>query len=200
MLSFGEKPLVPLKLEDFLVYVEDNKEMQLLKSHKMNSPLNKELFNTIVSVLRSPLLEWTSNSKPTPLRHSENTDGVMYLFTNYSNYLEDGIDWKGGKQMLKVILFDEDSKTWKLKNGGERGVPKLRRQTWMESAGQSKGKKGVSKNEMDTSSPEEEDTSWRRHEYRLFEGDKRKVSDWPVLIHYFRKRFSPSQTLHFLLT
>jgi hypothetical protein len=61
--DFCRAPLIPLKLEDLLVYASDKDKVKL-KKNKLNTAFKGEIYSTIVSVLRSPLLEWDSNTKP----------------------------------------------------------------------------------------------------------------------------------------
>ena len=61
--DFCKVPLIPLNLDDILVYASEKDKIKLQKN-KLNSAFKGEIYATIVSVLRSPLLQWDSSTKP----------------------------------------------------------------------------------------------------------------------------------------
>lgn len=74
--------------------------------------------------------------------------GFLYVYKNRpTNDEDDGVVWDEEKrQMLKLIMFDSNSNSYKIKNNKSvDGVSVMRRQVWRSSA-----------------------TGWMKHEYKLF--------------------------------
>jgi hypothetical protein len=59
-------------------------------------------------------------------------DGLLYLYDGQvQDYRSDQIEWESSKMNIKIIVFLEESNSYRLKNKrDEHGVAVMRRQTW----------------------------------------------------------------------
>eukprot|EP01130_Rhizamoeba_saxonica_P004545 TRINITY_DN1854_c1_g1_i2.p1 TRINITY_DN1854_c1_g1~~TRINITY_DN1854_c1_g1_i2.p1 ORF type:complete len:479 (+),score=77.14 TRINITY_DN1854_c1_g1_i2:306-1742(+) len=101
------------------------------------------------------------------------------------NYSNDSIQWNIEKRLhMKLVMWDEDTCTYKLKNTkNPSGIPVMRRQLFKSEA-----------------------SGWIKHEYKLFSrktqyrekedgtvdvSEIRNVLDYPVVVHYYRSSNFP---------
>lgn len=147
-------------------------------------------------LLQNPLAELISAAVPSPsslvVNPSEGTvPGFLYLFdarVPIERRRSDEIRWNDSKKMsVKLIIFNENSGMYKLKNNkNDEGAVVMRRQTWRADGG---------------------DKGWRRNEYklvvketyfkqasdgRLSVTEGQSLQEFPVLVHYFWKKSEAS--------
>jgi hypothetical protein len=143
---------------------------------------------------------------------------LLFLYDGaFPSYSQDEIEWQTAKMSVKLIVCNQTSGAYKLKNNrNDEGIGKstssslvflsyyslmgviyrfavvMRRQTWQ-------GKKALGPGEEDDGKTIR---AWRKHEYKLVQREKfykpspdgslvvdqlQRILDFPVLVHYFVK-------------
>eukprot|EP01125_Pyxidicula_operculata_P013591 TRINITY_DN4506_c1_g2_i1.p1 TRINITY_DN4506_c1_g2~~TRINITY_DN4506_c1_g2_i1.p1 ORF type:complete len:919 (-),score=254.25 TRINITY_DN4506_c1_g2_i1:155-2911(-) len=139
-------------------------------------PLRGQSFILAHKLLQNPNTELLSPS-PVHLPSINVQHGFFCLYHDPTPFHQDGCVWNNEKrQQIKLVVYDSTSNTYKLKNAKtDDGIPVMRRQTY-----------------------KSDDSSWIKHEYKLFQSDSKKeqgkssnqsncyLLEYPVLVHYFK--------------
>jgi len=194
----GFNKLIPLNSEKIKTYLKNLRGDQLSSTDILNQSLelSKEFrskdYPLIHLLLQNPLSELISMAVPNPSQEANNLtpDGIpgyLYLFDGrvpIERRRADDVQWNDSKKMsVKLIIFNENTGLYKLKNNkNDEGAVVMRRQTWR-ADGSDKG--------------------WRRNEYklvvketyfkqaqdgRLSVTEGQTLQEFPVLVHYFWKK------------
>lgn len=183
-------------------------DCKLFSHLDLSKPLRGNSFGIIHILLQNPLREMLSSSPPCingkivitvfssmfnfylpflifiEVDIEKAQSGMIFLYgSSCEDYLNDGINWAFQSKMnLKLILFDNEKKVYKVKNSkNDIGDIVMRRQSWSVA----------------------DDSGWHRIEYKIFQDEtvykqnidgttistnKRTLNKFPVLVHYFIKK------------
>eukprot|EP01132_Coremiostelium_polycephalum_P008465 gene8465-10397_t len=162
-----------LDLKELIQYFLQNvKEKEIDKDliHVDNSLLDKEIRTSLFPMFHQVLLNPPSHL-PSKEPHRPNID----------YYANDGIKWIKSKLNVRMIIFNEEKKCYKLKtHKKDLGFHVMRRQTFAASSASS-----TSNNNSNAGDDTADDESLKSTE-RLV------IQDWPVLVHYLTR---PTESL-----
>lgn len=164
----------------------------------LQNPLRELISNVPPTVILSDLMDAKSNVTLVGAPDLSEAGGLLFLFDGaVPNYAQDDIEWQTAKMSVKLIVCNQNTGAYKLKNNrNDEGLVVMRRQTWQ-------GKKALS--HLPPVEGEESGKTiraWRKHEYKLVQREKfykssadgslvvdqlQRILDYPVLVHYFVK-------------